>query len=285
MHPRASFGLALLGCTLLAHAAEPVHQEPAQQLVADVIYNELHDRECDSFWQYRSVRQAGGQDVVREQVETADGPIYRVLEDHGSPLDATASRREDQRIDNLIENPTAMEKTEQEHMRDEERLQNIMEMLPQAFLFHYDRASDGDTVRIAFAPNPSFKPEGYEARIIHAMGGTLLVNERLKRMIEMDGHVLERVNFGYGLLGYVEKGGTFEIRRVQVSPAHWKTSLVEVHVQGRVLLFENIEKEQRESRSDFAPVPHDISLGEAKTLLDEAANQDQVALRARPGAR
>lgn len=271
MHPRASFAIALLSCTLLVHAAEPPRPESAQQLVADVIYNELHDRECDSFWQYRSVRQAGKQDIVREQVETAEGPLYRVLEDHGNPLDAAGRSREERRIETLIQNRPAMERIEQAHLKDEERLTHIMEMLPQAFLFQYEGPDEGDAVRIAFIPNPSFKPESYEARVIHAMGGILIVNQRLKRMVEMDGHVLERVNFGYGVLGYVEKGGSFEIQRVQVSELHWKTSLVEVHVQGKVLLFENVEKEQRESRSDFYPVPHDISLDEAKTLLDEAA--------------
>ena len=47
---------------------------------------------------------------------------------------------------------------------------------------------------------------------MHALGGTLLVNQRLKRLIEMDGRLIERVDFGYGILGHVGKGGTFEIR-------------------------------------------------------------------------
>jgi hypothetical protein len=281
MHSRAYFAVVLLGCTLLTHAFESAHAESAQQLVADVIYNELNDRECDSFWQYRSVRQAGKQDIVREQIETSEGPIYRILEDHGSPLDMTERRREDRRIENLVQNRGAMERIEQQHLQDEERLKNIMELLPKAFLFDYEGPAEGDTVRISFTPDPSFKPESYEARVIHTMGGTLVVNQRLKRMVEMNGRVLERVNFGYGILGYVEKGGSYEIRRMQVSPTHWKTNLVEVHVQGKVLLFGDVEKEQCESRSDFAPVPHDISLEEAKSLLDEAANKDQVALGVR----
>ncbi len=90
-------------------------------------------------------------------------------------------------------------------------------------------------------------------------------------MIDMKGQMLERVDFGYGFLGYVDKGGTFEVRREQVSDTHWKTSLVEVHIQGRVLLFHNVTKDQREARTDFRPVPHNISLSAAKELLDEAA--------------
>lgn len=282
MHLRASFAVALLGCALIAHAVEPTPPEPAQKLVTEVIYNELHDRECDSFWLYRSVRVAGSQDVVREQVETADGPIFRVIKDHGSPLDAEERKREDARLQTLIARPGEMARVRQEHLQDEARLQKVMEMLPQAFLFTYDGPVDGDAVRISFRPNPAFAPDGYEARVIHAVAGTLIVNARLKRMIDMDGQVMERVDFGFGILGHVEKGGTFEVRREQVSAQHWKADLVEVHIQGRVLLFKNMTKDQRESRSDFRPVPHDISLTTAKELLDQAAGTGTEAkLRSR----
>lgn len=271
MHPRASFAVTfLLGCTLLAQAEDQRPVQPAQQLVADVIYNELHDRECDSFWQYRSVRVAGDQDVVREQVETADGPIFRVIEDHGSPLDPDERRGEDARLDALIEKPGAMARVREEHLQDEGRLKKVMEMLPEAFLFTYEGPAEGDVVRISFRPNPAFTPDSYEARVVRALGGTLTVNQRLKRMIDMNGRLMERVDFGYGLLGHIEKGGTFEIRREPVSETHWKTVLVEVHIQGKVLLFKNVTKDQRESRSDFRAVPHDISLESAKQLLDQA---------------
>jgi hypothetical protein len=271
MHVRASFAVALLGCALIAHAVEPTPSEPAQKLVAEVIYNELHDRECDSFWLYRDVRVAGSQDVVREQVETADGPIFRVIEDHGSPLDSDERKREDARLQTLITRPGEMARVRQEHLQDEARLQKVMEMLPQAFLFTYDGPADANEVKISFRPDPAFTPASYEARVIHALAGTLIVNPRLKRMIDMDGRLIERVDFGFGILGHVEKGGTFEIRREQVSAEHWKTDLVEVHIQGKVLLFKNVTKDQRESRSDFRLVPHDISLKSAKELLDQAA--------------
>lgn len=281
MHPRASFAVALLlCCTLQAQSRDRMPSESAQQLVRDVIYNELHDRECDSFWEYRSVRVTPSQDIVREQVETAKGPIYRVMEDNGSPLDADQRHEEDRRLERLLASPSAMAQVEREHLQDEDRLQKIMEMIPSAFLFSYAGPPSGDIIKISFRPDPAFQPASYEARVIHALGGTLTVNLRLKRMVEMDGKVLHRVNFGYGILGFVEKGGTYCIRRVQVSPAHWKTSLVDVHVHGRILLFADVDKQQRESRSGFHPVPHNISLQQAKTLLDEAAAENQTGLQA-----
>src|SRR5581483_4000453 len=122
------------------------------------------------------------------------------------------------------------------------RLAGIMALLPQAFLFDSLGAPEGDEVRIAFHPDPAFVPAGYEARILHALTGTLLVNLRPKRMVEMRGVLGERVDFGYGLLGHVEKGGSFTIQRQQVSPEHWKTDLVEVHVQGKILMLKTVSK-------------------------------------------
>jgi hypothetical protein len=251
--------------------------QPAQKLVEDVVYNELRDRASDSFWEYRSERIAGGQNVVREQVETSEGPIFRVIEDHGNPLDAAARRKEDQRLRALVQSPGAMARVKQEHEQDEERMRKVMEMLPSAFLFEYEGHSEGDNVRIDFRPNPAFIPVGYEARVVHALSGTVTVNQQLKRMIDMNGAVADRVDFGYGILGHVEKGGTFAIHREQVGASHWKTDLVEVHLQGKVFLFNSISKNQREVRSEFHPVARDISVAAAKDLLDQAGNQHQEA--------
>jgi hypothetical protein len=286
MYPRTFFVAFLSGALTLCSAAQDrMPSQPAQKLVADVIYNELHDRERDSFWEYRSIRVAGSQNIVREQVETADGPIFRVLEDHGNPLGADQRRKEEERIRELVDRPGAMARVRQEHEQDEERLKKVMEMLPEAFLFEYDGPSEGDSVRIHFRPNPAFTPSSYEARVVHNLVGTFTVNQRLKRMIDMDGQIEERVDFGYGILGHVEKGGTFEIHREQVSDTHWKTNLVEVHIQGKVLLVKNVTKDQRESRSDFRPVPHDITLTAARELLDQAGNEKTVAhlVRVRDG--
>jgi len=278
MHLRASFVVALFGlglATALGQSRASV--ESPQQLVADVMYNELHDRQVDSFWEYRSVRVCGPQDIVREQVETSQGPIFRVLEDHNHPLDAQQRQKEDQRLQDLTTRPGAMTNALQDHLKDEERMERVIKMLPDAFLYEYDGPAEGDEVRLSYRPNPSYTPQGYEARVVHALSGTLVVNQRLKRMVSMKGQMLERVDFGYGLIGYIDKGGTFEVRREQVSETRWKTSLVDVHIQGRVFLLHTVAKDQREERTNFHPVPHDISLSAAKQLLDQAAGAPSMA--------
>ena len=273
---------------LIAAAAVPAHpQAPAAEaqnnsasaydLVREVIYNELHDREHDSHWEYRSECGSATENQVREQVETDRGPVFRVLARGGNPLDAAEQEREEQRLDQYIHSPGQIARVEHEHQEDEARLAGIMGLMPQAFLFGYEGAPEGDLLRIAFRPDPAFTPSGYEARIVHALAGTLVVNARLKRMIDMHGVLAERVDFGYGLLGHVEKGGTFEIHRRQVSAEHWKTDLVEVHVQGKILMLKTVSKDQREARMDFRAVPKDTTLAEARDMLSQMVDRGTQA--------
>jgi hypothetical protein len=114
--------VALLGFGLLAQAQDRAPVQPAQELVADVIYNEPNDRGCDSFWQYSILRLSGSQNVDREQAETSDGPIFRLVKDHGNPLDAGERRREDLRFEELVQKPGAMAHIQQEHLKDEARM-------------------------------------------------------------------------------------------------------------------------------------------------------------------
>jgi len=245
-------------------------QQSPHDLVRDVVYNELHDRERDSYWQYHSTRVTGSRTELREQIETQQGPVYRVIEINGKPLDADQRKKEDARLTELLTNPRELARNKQNHEQDEERLHQVLKILPEAFLFDYEGSATGDTVRIAFHPNPAFAPHSYEERILHGLTGVAMVNQTQKRLIDMSGKLIERIDFGYGILGHVEKDGVFQIHREQVNATHWKTSLVDVHVQGKILLFSTITKDQHEVRSGFRPVPLDISPVQAKEILDHA---------------
>lgn len=267
----ASAAWTLPAQTAPATPAPSAVPESAQDLAHDVLYNELHDRERDSHWQYRSECTSANDSYVREQVETDKGPIYRVIERGGAPLDADARVREDERIEEYIHDPAQIARVARAHQEDEDHLSAAMQLLPQAALFAYDGAPQNGIVRLAFHPNPAFAPSGMEARIVHALSGTLTVDLRQKRLIEMRGVVTERVDFGYGLLGQVAKGGWYVIHRRPVSDEHWKTDLVDVHLEGHLLLLKTLGKIQRETRSDFQPVAPGTTLAEAQQLLNRAA--------------
>ncbi len=269
----------LAACGLLLVPASHAQTTPdTKQLIKDVAYNEMRDRQRDSFWSYDIEQKIGQNTFIKRQVETKEGPLFRVLEENGKPLTDAESRREQERLNHLISNPGALARNREDHQQDEDRLQRLIKLMPEAFLYEQEGPASGDIITFRFHPNPAFTPPTYEARVFHGMAGTIEINQRLKRFVAMHGTVIDRIDFGFGLLGYVDKGGEFQIHRQQVSATRWKTDLVDVHVSGRVILFKSVSKDHHEVRSGFQAVPTDISLNDAKHFLDQAASQNEAEL-------
>jgi hypothetical protein len=175
------------------------------------------------------------------------------------------------RQEQLVRDPSQQLAVKKQNDADEVRLENFVRLLPNAFLYAYD-GWDGPDVRLSFRPNPAFVPPTMESKTLQSMAGTIMVSLQQKRLARMNGHMVENVDFGFGILGRIAKGGTFEIERIQVSPTHWKTHLVDIHVNGRMLLFKTISKQQHETRSAFEPVSRDLDLGQGEELLQSLPN-------------
>ena len=89
----------------------------------------------------------------------------------------------------------------------------------------------------------------------------------------ISGELLSDVDFGFGILGKLNKGGTFEVVQSQVAPGDWEVSLLDVHISGRALLFHSISEQQDEVRSEFKPVPSGLSLAQAASMVAKSSKQ------------
>jgi hypothetical protein len=278
---RAAYGvlglLALLQCAANAFS-QP--QMPAGQLVREVIYNEQHDHQRHGFWQYWVERRSPSGTSLTEQVETADGPIERMTLSNGHALSPEAQQQEQERLQNLLNSPSEQARHLRQYDDDEERIGRILALLPDAFVYEYDGEESG-CYRLRFRPNPDYSAHTIEARIFHAMSGTLWVDARYKRLARLEGRVDENVDFGFGILGRLYQGGWFRLERLQVSPTDWKTKSLEVHMNIRALLVKTFARETSETRGGFKPVPAGMSLAQGLELLDKEQVQLQ-ALSVRP---
>ena len=237
----------------------------AGELVASVVANELTDREQLRKWICMIEKRAGKQTITQVQVETKDGPLYRLLAIDGTALNPAQQQQDNARIGRLMKDPRPLLKMKQAQADDEIKLQKLMGLMPQAFVYDYDGVEE-NLIRIKFRPNPAYSPPTYEARVIHSLAGTILVDSQRKRLARVAGHLLNRVEFGYGLLGRIDSG-TLELERMEVGPQLWKTAFINIHFAGRVAIFKTINKDQYERRSDFHVVSSDLSLSDAKDLL------------------
>jgi hypothetical protein len=262
--------LPAVGALLLSSLPALQAQSPAQSahdLVKDVVYNEMQERRQISLWQYHVEKRVASQTTVEQEVETRSGPVYRVLARQGKPLDPAGQKKEAERLNNLLRNPTEQARMKQDHDAEEQRLQRLIGAMPDAFVYSYDGVENGN-LRLSFQPNPAYNPQTYEARVYHALSGQIWIQPQYKRLVKLDAHIVNEIDFGYGLLGRIEKGGSFQIGREQVSNTRWKTSLLDVHLSGRIVFLKSINRDQHEVRSNFQPVPSDLDVQRAVAILD-----------------
>jgi hypothetical protein len=234
--------------------------------VKEVVANELTDRAGQSSWMYHVDKIVEQQTLSELEVETKDGPVYRLLAINDAPLDSAQREQETARLNRLVRDPGQQLAVKKQFDTDERQLENMVRLLPSAFVYQYD-GREGAYLRLNFLPDPAFVPPTQETKALQSMAGTMLVDPEQKRLARLSAHLIENVNFGFGVLGHIAKGGTFEIERTQVSSSNWKTHLIDVHVNGRMLLFKTISKQQHETRSGFQLVSKDLDLRRAEELL------------------
>jgi hypothetical protein len=239
---------------------------PPGELIKGVVANELRDREQLRKWMYVIEKREGNQSLTQEQVETRNGPLYRVLARDGVALTPDQRQQDNVRIDRLLHDTGQQAKLKRQYEDDEQKLEKLMRVMPDAFLYDYDGV-DGTFVRLRFRPDPSYNPPDYEARVVHSLAGTVMIDAQQKRLAKLSGQLVNGVNFGLGIFGHIDSGGTIEVGRVQVGPLQWKTALLNIQLSGRLIFFKTINKQQYEVRSNFRAVPGDLSLSDANQLL------------------
>jgi hypothetical protein len=250
---------------LAGQSPSPAYVLTADELVNAVIANELSDREHLRKWIYNLEKRAGKQTLTEVQVESKDGPLYRLLAIDGTALNPDEQRQDDARIGRLMKDPRPLLKLKQAEDDDELKLQRMLSLMPHSFVYEYDGVEE-NLLRVKFHPNPDYVPPTYEARVIHSLAGTVLIDPEHKRLAKVSGQLMNRVDFGYGLLGRIDSGSV-EFVRVEVGPQQWKTALINIQFSGRAVLFKTVSKDQYERRSDFRAVSSDLSLSDAKDML------------------
>ena len=160
---------------------------------------------------------------------------------------------EDLRIKKLLNNPSQLKKEKQQQLEDQRQATNLLKMIPEAFLFQQE-SRDADRLKLKFSPNPQFRPSGASESVFHHMEGTLTLDLKQKRLVEISGHLSSDVKFAGGLLGHLDKGGTFFVRQQEVTPGHWEMTRMDVQMNGKALFFKTISVRTNEIDTDFRPV-------------------------------
>ena len=251
-------------------------QLPAADLVKAVIRSEFSPSAMSEVhWKYLLVKEVDGKEETREVVETKSGSLERLIAIAGRPLTTSQQRDETERILRLSHDTSEQLKLDQTHKKDAEQCDAFFKMVPQAFLFEY-AGDSGRLTKLVFKPNPAFQPSSREGKVLHEMAGEIWVDTKQRRFVSIAGQLMNEVKFAGGLLGHLEKGGQFAVKRTEVAPAQWEVTEMAVNMRGKALLFKTISVQQKEVHRNFERVPDDLSISDAAALL---LNQSLIAAR------
>jgi len=250
----------------IAQAQSNAQISPAD-LIKAVIRSELSPSDgTEVRWKYLLVKEVDGKQETREVIETKSGSLDRLIAIAGRPLSAGQQREETERILRLSHNPEEQRKLEQARKKDAEQCDAFFKMIPEAFLFEYAGQS-GNIVKLVFKPNPAFQPASREGKVLHEMAGEVWIDAKQQRLVSINGHLVNEVKFAGGLLGHLEKGGQFVVKRTEIAPARWEVIEMAVNMQGKALLFKTISVQQKELHQNFERVPDDLSIADAAAIL------------------
>jgi hypothetical protein len=206
--------------------------------------------------------------------ETNNGDLKRVLKENGRALDTSQQQL---RMKGFAENTTTQAKQKKNNRHDDEQARQMLSMLPQAFVWTRLRDQNGRTV-LHFAPDPKFRPTSNEARVFAAMEGKMTVDDRQHRIVSLQGRMIHDVKFGFGLLGHLQAGGSFDVERRETGNGVWQITETHVHVAGRALLFKSISDQEDDVKSQFKQISPKLPTDSAEKLL-MTQNGDGVSPR------
>lgn len=239
--------------------------QTGKELIVDACYNARQQFRDATLWSSRVERHTGGHIYVEKEIETVDGPIRRLISIDGHQPSSSERKQDDDRLRKL-QNPSAQLAMKKDREATQKKLDDVLRVMPEALIFE-DRGRLGELEKLAFHPNPSYRPTTYEEMVLHAMSGIVLIDLQEKRLAQLSATLTDEVDFGHGLIGQLRKGGTIEIKRIRLSPGIWKTSSSKFDIDGRIVFFK-IVRQQDENQSEFRPLPSDTNVNQALHMID-----------------
>jgi hypothetical protein len=265
--PHACLFIVSLAGVAVSQSLPSGQQASPNDLVRATIANELRTQPAsESRWMYRVERKEPGKTTEREVIESDHGSIERLVSIDGHPLSANQELEETNRIQSLVKNVAEQRRMEQTRKKDAQQCEELFKLIPEAFIFTYAGA-ERNLVKLNYQPNPGFQPPTREARVFHELTGEMWIDATQRRLVRLRGQLRADVKFAGGLLGYLQKGGHFDVEQQELSSGRWELTSLDVDMQGKALLFKTIAIEQKERRTNFRTVPAGLSLADAAEML------------------
>jgi hypothetical protein len=278
-------------------AASPL-AEPARSWAVDCANNEiLVVRHTGSYLRYRFHEITEKGDLMRDQIETPEGSVSRIIQRDGRPLTPAEDAAERDRLNDQMADPGNFLR----HVRRDEDNRKLgirlLALMPAAMLFKYapgqppspsqpaspqpgPPATDPALLVIDFKPNPAWSPPNMESEVLTGLEGRAWIDPRTRRVVYLQADVFRPVNIGWGVVAHLYPGGTVTVHQTAVpdsapatptaTPAavRFIVDHIDEQITLRALMVKTVKQRLLYDSASFQPVPAMPYQQAIKLLLD-----------------
>jgi hypothetical protein len=273
----SKYALAILiafGQSIFAAAPSTQNALPAPldttALVRRAVLHRLDGEKNHHPMQYLLRRVDERHDTTKLIIETKDGDVARLVAIGGKPISGDADLAELARLDDLLQHPEQQEHRRKGEQKDQERVTHLLSLLPDAYLYKLEGmvpCPSGQCYRLSFTPNPRFDPPDMESQILRGTAGEILIDQAQERLNSLNAHFIADVDFGFGIIGKLNKGSIVYLEQNDVGGHDWELTGLKMHVTGKALLVKSLSFQTTEDASHFSPVAPKLSYRDAIQLL------------------
>jgi len=274
---KAGLAIAVLAVSnaIAAFPADQVSESPIE-LVRRTVQREIAPGSGGAQAIFEDRKQTPHGSQTKLIVETREGMAGMTVAIDGKPLTPQQRKAEEARLSRLAGNPEALKKKQKSEKEDEEHTTRIMKALPDAFLYEPDGTVVGSQeigktgdqlVRLKFRPNPKYAPPSHVEQVLTGLQGYILIDAEQHRIAKIDGTLGKGVNFGWGILGRLDRGGHFLVEQAEVLNGDWEVTHMSLSFTGKELLLKSINIKSDEVFCNFRAAPSNLSFAQGVELL------------------
>jgi hypothetical protein len=263
-------------------AAHDTEQDAGSALVKHALDNEIAAAQDTSHpMRYKLRKSSPRLTTTKEMIETHDGLVALLISVNDAALNTTDAQKEQARLDALLADPGKQRHRKQSEDADTQRAMKVLHALPVAFLYQDAgpmQTASGTVERYTFKPNPKFNPPDLETLALTQMSGEIWVDPVHQRVVHLYGRLDSDVDFGWGMLGRLYKGGWISIDQANISGGVWRMVRFQMKMSGRVL-FKTRDFDTTEEETGFTPVPGTLDYQEGIKMLRDGQSEAASASR------
>ena len=297
---RARLWPLLSACALVLATAGPAHYTaasqdtsaaslpavPARAWAVDCANNEaLVIQHPGSYLRYRLhvIDEKG--DQMRDQIETPEGSVARLIQRDGRPLTPAEDAAERQRLNDLLASPAAFARRVRHEQENRQMGVHLLKLMPDAMFWSYapgqpqlpgqlpgqpsaQPSGEPALVVLDFKPDPAWSPPNFESELLTGVEGRVWIDPRTRRMVRLEADLFHAVNIGWGFVAHLYPGGAVTLQQANVTGQRWIVEHIDERLNLRALLVKNVKQRLLFDTADYQPVPPMSYQQAIKMLLD-----------------